>query len=42
MLANQIYHQLDGRDDARELVEICVSIALQRPIEFDAKLRYEN
>jgi len=42
MLANQIYHQLDGRDDATELVEICVSIALQRPIQFDTKLRYEN
>ncbi|CAF3860010.1 unnamed protein product [Rotaria sp. Silwood2] len=38
MLANQIYHQLDGRDDEKELVEICVSIALQRPIQFDTKL----
>ncbi|CAF0928875.1 unnamed protein product [Rotaria sordida] len=38
MLANQIYHQLDGRDDEKELVEICVSIALQRPIQFDIKL----
>ncbi|CAF4978959.1 unnamed protein product, partial [Rotaria socialis] len=38
MLANQIYHQLDGRDNEKELVEICVSIALQRPIQFDMKL----
>ncbi|CAF1207761.1 unnamed protein product [Rotaria magnacalcarata] len=38
MLANQIYHQLDGRDNEKELVEICVSIALQRPIQFDIKL----
>ncbi|CAF3399921.1 unnamed protein product [Rotaria sp. Silwood1] len=38
MLANQIYHQLDGRNDEKELVEICVSIALQRPIQFDTKL----
>jgi hypothetical protein len=42
MLANQIYHQLDGHDDEKQLVEICVSIALQRPIEFDIKLRYKN
>jgi len=39
MLANQIYHQLDGQDDEKQLVEICFSIALQRPIEFDIKLR---
>jgi hypothetical protein len=39
MLANQIYHQLDGRDDEKDLLEICVSIALQRPIQFDIKLR---
>jgi hypothetical protein len=42
MLANQIYHQLDGHDDENQLVEVCVSIALQRPIEFNIKLRYEN
>ena len=40
MLANQIYHQLDGHDDEKELVEVCVSIALQRPIQFDVKIRY--
>lgn len=39
MLANQLYHQLDGRDDERELMEICVSIALQRPIQIDLKRR---
>ncbi|CAF1316351.1 unnamed protein product [Adineta steineri] len=38
MLANQIYHQLDGRDDEKEFVEICVSIALQRPIQFNIEL----
>jgi len=37
MLANQLYHQLDGRDNEKELLEVCVSIALQRPIEFDLK-----
>ena len=40
MLANQLYNQLDERDDEKELVEICVSIALQRPIQIDLKLRY--
>ena len=40
MLANQIYHQLDGRDDEKGLIEVCVSIALQRPTQFDTKLRY--
>jgi hypothetical protein len=40
MLANQIYHQLDGNEDERQLLEVCVSIALQRPIEFDIKQRY--
>ena len=39
MLANQLYHQLDRRDDEKELMEICVSIALQRPIQFDLKRR---
>lgn len=39
MLANQIYHQLDGREDEKPLLEICVSIALQRPVEFDLKKR---
>ncbi|CAF0783003.1 unnamed protein product [Adineta ricciae] len=38
MLANQIYHQLDGRDDEQDLVEICASIALQRPTNFNVKL----
>ena len=41
LLANQIYHQLDGRDDEKDLVEICLSIALQRPVQIDLKLRYE-
>ena len=39
MLANQIYHQLDGREDEKPLLEICLSIALQRPTEFDLKRR---
>ena len=40
MLANQLYNRLDGRDDEKELMEICVSIALQRPIQFDLTLTF--
>lgn len=39
MFANQIYHQLNGDENEKDLLEICVSIALQRPIEFDMKLK---
>ena len=39
MLANQIYHLLDGHEDEKQLLETCLTIALQRPIEFDMKQR---
>ena len=35
MLANQIYHHLDEHEYVKELIEVCVSIALQWPGRFD-------